>query len=84
MNKRTTFSLDSETIARIKRLSTHWKVSQAEVVRRAIERTEKEIVRDEENIVGWLRDYHAKGGIARERAEDYLEEVYKNRESWRE
>ena len=84
MNKRTTFSLDSKTIDRIKHLASHWGVSQAEVVRRAIKRTERGIFEAEENILRKLREYHAEGGIAREEAEDYLKDAYKGRESWRE
>lgn len=83
MTKRTTFALDPKTIERIKHLAAHWKVSQAEAVRRAVELTEQDIFHNRENILLRLRDYHREGGIAREKAEDYLDEVYKGRESWR-
>ena len=36
MTHRTTFALDDVTMARIKNLAALWKVSQAEVVRRAV------------------------------------------------
>ncbi|MFW5727939.1 MAG: CopG family transcriptional regulator [Spirochaetia bacterium] len=83
MTKRTTFALDPKTIERIKHLAAHWKVSQAEAVRRAVELTEQDILHNSENTLLRLRDYHREGGIAREKAEDYLDEVYKARESWR-
>jgi predicted transcriptional regulator len=37
MTHRTTFALDELTAQRLKRLAAHWSVSQAEVVRRAVE-----------------------------------------------
>ena len=81
MTKRTTFALDPKTIERIKHLSAHWKVSQAEAVRRAVELTEQDIFHNRENILLRLRDYHREGGFAREKAEDYLNEVHKARDA---
>jgi predicted transcriptional regulator len=40
MTHRTTFSLDAETMRRLKRLAARWQVSQAEVVRRAVAEAE--------------------------------------------
>jgi hypothetical protein len=84
MTRRTTFSLDPETIERIKRLASHWNVSQAEAVRRAVARAEEEIVSDTNDIAHRLDSYHASGGIARETAEHYLGRVAEDREKWRE
>ncbi len=41
MTHRTSFALDKATAERIKRLATRWNVSQAEVVRRSLEKTEQ-------------------------------------------
>jgi len=84
MNRRTTFSLDSKTIDRIKQLAAHWHVSQAEVVRRAVERTEQDTLKADEYVLQSLREYREGGGIAREKADEYLQEIYEDRETWRE
>jgi predicted transcriptional regulator len=75
MAHRTSFALDEATIQRLKKLSEIWGVSQAEVVRRAIEKAE---VIAEEGItsrIDRLRSYQDQGGIAAETAEAYLREV---------
>jgi len=41
MTHRTTFALDATTAQRLKRLAARWQVSQAEVVRRSLEKTEQ-------------------------------------------
>ena len=41
MTHRTTFALDETTAHRLKRLAARWQVSQAEVVRRSLEKAEK-------------------------------------------
>jgi len=41
MTHRTTFALDAMTAQRLKRLAARWQVSQAEVVRRSLEKTEQ-------------------------------------------
>lgn len=41
MTHRTTFALDKATAQRLKRLAARWQVSQAEVVRRSLEKTEQ-------------------------------------------
>lgn len=40
MTHRTTFALDEATAQRLKRLAARWQVSQAEVVRRSVEKAE--------------------------------------------
>jgi len=42
MTHRTTFALDEPTAQRLKRLALRWNVSQAEVVRRSVEKAEQE------------------------------------------
>jgi predicted transcriptional regulator len=82
MEYRTTFALDESTIRKMKKLAGRWHVSQAEVVRRAIEQAE---VREEEGItarIGRLRDYHLRDGLDAERADSYLREVAENRADW--
>lgn len=41
MTHRTTFALDEATALRLKRLAARWEVSQAEVVRRSVEKAEE-------------------------------------------
>lgn len=41
MTHRTTFALDAKTAQRLKRLAARWQVSQAEVVRRSVEKAEQ-------------------------------------------
>jgi hypothetical protein len=41
MTHRTTFALDEVTAQRLKRLAAHWRVSQAEVVRRSLKKAEQ-------------------------------------------
>jgi predicted transcriptional regulator len=50
MTHRTTFALDEATAQRLKRLSSRWNVSQAEVVRRSVEQAEKEITSSQSEI----------------------------------
>ncbi len=83
MEHRTSFSLDEITILRLKHLSELWQVSQAEVVRRALERAEAEAKQDTESRIQRLRDYHASGGLAWEKATAYLAEVEEARAEWR-
>jgi hypothetical protein len=50
MIHRTTFALDEVTALRLKRLATHWKVSQAEVVRRSVEQAEQHLTTSPSDI----------------------------------
>lgn len=82
MEHRTTFALDDPTIRKMKRLASRWRVSQAEVVRRAIDQAD---ARDAEETVARierLRDYYRRGGLSSETAASYLEEVAENRSEW--
>ncbi len=82
MNKRATFALDQETILRLKKLATIWHVSQAEVVRRAIKKTEIEFNTKTEEKLDQLLQYHKRKEIETGTADTYLEEVAENRSSW--
>jgi len=82
MENRTSFALDEITILRLRRLSEAWHVSQAEVVRRAIERAEAEAKAETDAALGRLRSYHARGGLDAGKASAYLEEVAESRTDW--
>jgi predicted transcriptional regulator len=82
MEHRTTFALDAETIRRLKKLAAAWHVSQAEVVRRALERTEAECDATGDLPLRRLGEYHRQGGLAAEEAAKYLSEVSEQRSDW--
>ncbi len=83
MTHRTTFALDEETAARLRRLSADWQVSQAEVVRRALALAETSSASGAD-AAQLLRQVHAVGaGLVREEAEAYLDEVREDRRQWR-
>jgi hypothetical protein len=84
MTHRTTFALDEPTATRLKRLSTKWKVSQAEVVRRSLEQAERADAATTQNPVELLERLHATGGgLAAEDAANYMAEVREDRKQWR-
>lgn len=83
MTERTTFALDRCTVGRLRRLSSAWHVSQAEVVRRAIALADAS-ARDEPSAADSLRKLHAAGHtLVREAADSYLADVALARRSWR-
>lgn len=65
-------------------LAAYWHVSQAEVIRRALEKAEREMQKEAADPYDLLTSYHNEGGLAHEAAESYLEQVYRSREDWRE
>lgn len=84
MTHRTTFALDEQTAKRLQRLSRDWKVSQAEVVRRAVAAAETSSNTSGESAVEALRELHRSGGgLVREEADRYLAEVREDRKRWR-
>lgn len=84
MTRRTTFALDSESIHRLKNLSTRWEVSQAEVVRRALVQAEKTPDEEKPDPIETLKKLHASGqGLSPKKAQTYLREVYADRKRWR-
>jgi len=82
MEHRTSFALDEITILRLRRLSEVWHVSQAEVVRRAIEKAEAEAKAETDAALGRLRSYHARGGLDAGAASANLAEVAESRADW--
>jgi predicted transcriptional regulator len=83
---RTTFALDVKTIRRLKNLASHWKVSQAEVLRRALADAEARVrsESDKPNPAALLRNLFASGkGLDPEKAGAYIAEVYEDRKHWR-
>lgn len=82
MTYRTTFALDQETATRLKRLAARWHVSQAEVVRRAVQQAD-EACPEKKAPLEVLKAYHAKGGLNRGQAEAYLAKVNEDRKQWR-
>lgn len=84
MTRRTSFALDERTSQRIKRLASHWNVSQAEVVRRSVERAEKATAPESPDPVAMLQELFARGGgIDPHKANAYIAEVYEDRKHWR-
>ena len=84
MTHRTTFALDEITAHRLKRLAARWNVSQAEVVRRSVERAERETETTKPDPIAMLRRLHEKGGgLDRAKANAYLAEVRDDRKHWR-
>ena len=68
---------------RLKRLATSWRVSQAEVVRRAVAAAEEQAAGEGDAAAG-LRGLHASGDLlVREEAEAYLADVREDRNAWR-
>ncbi len=84
MRHRTTFSLDGDTVGRLRKLSGRWRVSQAEVVRRALSQAERLDESERQDPVEMLRVLHAAGGgVDPEKGEAYLAETHKARKHWR-
>lgn len=84
MSHRTTFALDEVTAERLRRLAAVWKVSQAEVVRRAVALAEAEQKSARPDPIALLNDLHAQGqGLDREIAAAYLTQIRTDRETWR-
>lgn len=84
MTHRTTFALDEQSALRLKRLSSRWQVSQAEVVRRSLEQAEKSLMQSEANPVDLLKQLHANdAGLVAEDAARYIAEVREDRAKWR-
>ncbi len=82
MTHRATFALDEGTTTRIKSLSKLWKVSQAEVVRRAVSLAERPAAKPDP--VALLQHLHLSGeGLPSKAAKAYLAEVRQDRKQWR-
>jgi hypothetical protein len=83
MTHRTSFALDEITARRLKRLAARWGVSQAEVVRRAVEQAEKSGEPAKPDPISLLKAYHAKGGLELSRAKKWIREIQEDRKRWR-
>jgi predicted DNA-binding protein len=83
MEHRTSFALDEETLARLGRLAALWQTSKAEVVRRAIEKAEREAMADRNGRLTRLKDYQSQGSLVAEAANDYLDQLAQDRSTWR-
>ncbi len=83
MNRRTTFALDEITIQRLKTLSEILHISQAEVVRRAVEQAERDLHQRTQHKIQLLQRYVEKKGISSSEADAYLMQVAKERNHWR-
>ena len=75
--------LDAESAARLRKLAESWQVTEAEVVRRSLERAENDSPQ-KKDPVAMLRELHKNGGgLDPVAAEKYLAEVYEDRKNWR-
>ena len=83
MTHRTTFSLDEASAQRLKRLAARWRISQAEVVRRSLEQAEQAEESPKPDRLSLLKAYHAKGGMDRARADQWIKEINEGRKLWR-
>jgi len=84
MTHRTTFALDGKTAHRLQRLASLWRVSQAEVVRRAVAQAESAATAANPDPVAMLKALHAAGqGLDAKTGEAYLAEVREGRKHWR-
>ena len=82
MTHRTTFTLDEATMARIKNLAALWKVSQAEVVRRAVSIAQSPSPASSPRTE-FEKFLKAGNGLDRAVATQYLEEARADRQAWR-
>ncbi|MFZ4616765.1 MAG: hypothetical protein ACOYM2_11305 [Rectinemataceae bacterium] len=82
MTYRSTFALDEATIDRLRRLAVAWSISQAEVVRRSVERAEKDYLASQAGSLTRLHSYHQAGGLDSGKARAWLEEVAESRAEW--
>lgn len=84
MTHRTTFALDAATAHRLKRLSHRWKVSQAEVVRRAVKYAEVSEEPCTPDAIAMLQALHARGGgIDKQSADRWITQIREDRKNWR-
>lgn len=84
MKHRTSFALDELTARRLKTLAARWKVSQAEVVRRSVERAERSPDFDTGDPVARLRRLHETGGgLQPKEAQKWIAEIREDRKHWR-
>lgn len=84
MKHRTSFALDELTARRLKTLAARWKVSQAEVVRRSVDRAARSPDINTGDPVAQLRRLHETGGgLKPKEAQKWVSEIRKDRKHWR-
>ena len=83
MTHRTTFSLDGDTMRRLKKLALRWQVSQAEVVRRAVSQAESIPDAQQPDTLARLKSYHAAATLNASGADAYLAQTRADRKRWR-
>lgn len=82
MTHRSTFALDDITAQRIRSLASLWKVSQAEVIRRAVAGAESSSIKPDP--IALLQALHDAGnGLSAKTAKTYMAEVREDRKEWR-
>ncbi|MFP3960344.1 MAG: ribbon-helix-helix protein, CopG family [Spirochaetaceae bacterium] len=79
---RTSFALDATTIERLRVLSRRWNVSQAEVIRRAIELAAERAELHDNAVRERLAEYRAQGRLDSRDADGYLRQVAEDRAEW--
>lgn len=83
MTHRTTFALDGDTARRLKALAARWRVSQAEVVRRAVAQAEHLPDAHQPDLLARLKTYHAGASLDASSAEKYVSQARADRKRWR-
>ena len=83
MTHRTTFTLDDDTVRRLRNLALRWQVSQAEVVRRALSQAESAPDTQRTDTLERLKNYHAAGALDASRANAYVAQARADRRRWR-
>ena len=79
---RTSFALDEDTIDRLRRLARRWRVSQAEVVRRAVRIAEDHANDQAHSVAERLDAYRAARRLNAAEADRYLDQVSHDRADW--
>lgn len=80
---RTSFALDDDTADRLRRLARRWKVSQAEVVRRAVKIAEDQADAEGLSVAERLEAYRSARRLDPRAADRYLDLVARDRAEWR-
>ena len=80
MTHRTTFAFDQETMGKLRKLSSRWKVSLAGAVRRAVAQAELQDKAQRPSPVELLQQLHDSGqSLDPKKAKAYLAQVYEDR-----
>ena len=83
MTHRITFALDGDSMRRLRALALRWRVSQAEVVRRALSQAEKLSDTQRLDPLARLISYHAASTLDPSAAESCLAQARSDRKRWR-